>query len=67
MYQPLFDEMIEHITNISFHKGLPSELDSFAECIQTSFHMMKNDDPYAFVNREMDGNTEVGQMMSREC
>ena len=31
VYQPLFDEMTKHITNISFHKGLPSELDSFAE------------------------------------
>ena len=31
VYQPLFDEMSDNITNISFHKGLPNELDSFAK------------------------------------
>ena len=32
VYQPLFDEMSKTITNISFLKGFPRELDSFAKC-----------------------------------
>ena len=31
VYQPLFNEMSESITNISFHEGLPNELDNFAK------------------------------------
>ena len=31
VYQPLFDEMAETISNITFHKGLPSKVDSFAK------------------------------------
>ena len=31
VYQPLFDEMIESISNVSFHKGFLSELDSFTD------------------------------------
>ena len=31
VYQSKFDEILEKVPNISFHKSIPTELDSFAE------------------------------------
>ena len=49
-YQPVFDKMSKNVPNISFHEGLPGELDSFVEGSEHSLIIL--DDLMDLVLRE---------------